>query len=194
MEKVLTVPVRAVVSLLLDKCKFDGAIQLEPSVLTRPLRGLIHSRPTAARAKSGCAGCRTRTTKTTGEGDANQDCEGNRARVDHAQRCTRCAHAQSVASGDARPGARITRALCARMAATESTNGALSPCGSDPFRTARRCTETPERKRRWKELLTDIEEVERERTRELLRSLKLEVGRESNRTWSRTRVHAAVRL
>ena len=53
--------------LLLDKCKFDGAIQLEPSVLTRPLRGLIHSRPTAARAKSGCAGCRRIRTETTGE-------------------------------------------------------------------------------------------------------------------------------
>ena len=50
------------------------------------------------------------------------------------------------------------------------------------------------RKRRWRELLSDIEEVEREKTRELLRSLKLEVGRESNRTRSRTRVHAAVRL
>ena len=45
---------RAVVTFLLDNCKFDGAIQLEPSALTRPLRGLIHSRPHAGgtRAKA----------------------------------------------------------------------------------------------------------------------------------------------
>ena len=123
-EKASTVPVRAVVMLLLDNCKFDGAIQLEPSVLTRPLRGLIHSRPTAARAKSGCAGWRRMQTDITGEGDGEQDCEGNRTRVDRAELRTRGAHAQSAASCAARPCSRIARALCARMAAGELGNAA----------------------------------------------------------------------